>query len=455
MGLFDIFKKRKEKEKNKVTNVEEKSNKDEQNEVTNNSDDIQQKNAVNSEENEPDNNVEEKLDTDEQNDDTNDSDDTQQEVSVNSEENESDNNVEEKVNTDEEPDDGNDSVNTQQEISLNSEENESDNNVKEKVNTDEQNDSEDSKEKSYEKGLAKSSSSFGQKLNKIFSKFRTINEDFFEELEDTLIESDVGFETSMQIVDSLKEEVKLKNVKKTNDVQNVIVQKMIEIYEENNSDDNISISESKNGPTVILFTGVNGVGKTTTIGKMANQYHKNGKKVLLAAADTFRAGAIEQLNEWAIRDNVGIVKKEEKSDPASVVYEAINKAKKENYDTLFIDTAGRLQNKVNLMNELSKINKIIKREIPDAPHETLLVLDATTGQNAISQVKLFNEVTNISGIVLTKLDGTAKGGIIFAIRNEMKIPVKLVGLGEKVDDLKEFDANDFIYGLFKDLFIVE
>lgn len=312
-----------------------------------------------------------------------------------------------------------------------------------------------SDDESYEKGLAKSSSSFGQRLNEIFSKFRTIDEDFFEELEDTLIESDVGFETSMNIVDSLKEEVRLKNVKKTSDVQNVIVKKMIELYEETSSNDDVTIKESKTGPTVILFTGVNGVGKTTTIGKMANKYHKDGKKVLLAAADTFRAGAIEQLNEWAVRDNVDIVKKEEQSDPASVVYEAINKAKQDNYDVLFIDTAGRLQNKVNLMNELSKINKIIKREIPEAPHETLLVIDATTGQNAISQAQIFNEVTDISGIVLTKLDGTAKGGIIFAIRNEMKLPVKLVGLGEKVDDLKQFDTNNFIYGLFKDLFTIE
>ncbi|MHA8138449.1 signal recognition particle-docking protein FtsY [Lactobacillaceae bacterium Scapto_B20] len=303
----------------------------------------------------------------------------------------------------------------------------------------------------YEHGLAKSRSSFGQKLNQLFANFRSVDEDFFEDLEDTLIESDVGFDMAVNLTDQLREEVKLKNVKSKSEVQNVVVQKLIELYDQSGNGEKNTINFAKEGPTVILFVGVNGVGKTTTIGKMAKLYQNQGKKVLLAAADTFRAGAIQQLDVWAKRDGVDIVKRPEKSDPASVVYEAIQKAKKEQYDVLFVDTAGRLQNKVNLMNELSKMKKVLTREIPTAPNEVMLVLDATTGQNALSQAKLFKQVTDVTGITLTKLDGTARGGIVLAIRNELHIPVKYVGLGEKVGDLQPFDASDFVYGLFKGL----
>ncbi|CAI2674223.1 Signal recognition particle receptor FtsY [Apilactobacillus kunkeei] len=303
----------------------------------------------------------------------------------------------------------------------------------------------------FTEGLEKSRSTFGERLNRLFANFRSVDEEFFEDLEDTLIESDVGFDMAVNLTDQLRDEVKLQNAKSKDDVQNVIIQKMIDIYDQNGNDENTEIHFSNQGPTVILFVGVNGVGKTTTIGKMANMYKQQGKKVLLAAADTFRAGAIQQLDEWAKRDGVDIVKKPEQSDPSAVVYEAVHKAKDENYDILFVDTAGRLQNKVNLMNELAKMKKVLTREIPDAPHEVLLVLDSTTGQNALNQAKLFKETTNVSGIVLTKLDGTAKGGIVLAIRNELHVPVKYVGLGEKVEDLREFNANDFVYGLFKGL----
>ncbi|WP_414826909.1 signal recognition particle-docking protein FtsY [Apilactobacillus kunkeei] len=303
----------------------------------------------------------------------------------------------------------------------------------------------------FTEGLEKSRSTFGERLNRLFANFRSVDEDFFEDLEDTLIESDVGFDMAVNLTDQLRDEVKLQNAKSKDDVQNVIIQKMIDIYDQNGNDENTEIHFADQGPTVILFVGVNGVGKTTTIGKMANMYKQQGKKVLLAAADTFRAGAIQQLDEWAKRDGVDIVKKPEQSDPSAVVYEAVHKAKDENYDILFVDTAGRLQNKVNLMNELAKMKKVLTREIPDAPHEVLLVLDSTTGQNALNQAKLFKETTNVSGIVLTKLDGTAKGGIVLAIRNELHVPVKYVGLGEKVEDLREFNANDFVYGLFKGL----
>ncbi|KOY76199.1 Signal recognition particle receptor FtsY [Apilactobacillus kunkeei] len=303
----------------------------------------------------------------------------------------------------------------------------------------------------FTEGLEKSRSTFGERLNRLFANFRSVDEDFFEDLEDTLIESDVGFDMAVNLTDQLRDEVKLQNAKSKDDVQNVIIQKMIDIYDQNGNDENTEIHFANQGPTVILFVGVNGVGKTTTIGKMANMYKQQGKKVLLAAADTFRAGAIQQLDEWAKRDGVDIVKKPEQSDPSAVVYESVHKAKDENYDILFVDTAGRLQNKVNLMNELAKMKKVLTREIPDAPHEVLLVLDSTTGQNALNQAKLFKETTNVSGIVLTKLDGTAKGGIVLAIRNELHVPVKYVGLGEKVEDLREFNANDFVYGLFKGL----
>lgn len=305
--------------------------------------------------------------------------------------------------------------------------------------------------KKYDRGLEKSRTGFGARLNKFLANFRHVDEDFFDDLEDMLIESDVGYDMAMKLSDELREEVKLQNAKSKQDVSNVIIEKMVELYDEAGQDENPDLTMAKEGPTVIMFVGVNGAGKTTTIGKMAALFKKQGKKVLLAAADTFRAGATEQLDVWAKRDGVDIVTGPENGDPAAVVFDAVKRAKDENYDILFVDTAGRLQNKVNLMNELAKMKRILTREIPDAPHEVLLVLDATTGQNALNQAKLFKESTDVTGIVLTKLDGTARGGIVLAIRNELHLPVKYVGLGEKVDDLQKFDAGDFVYGLFKGL----
>ncbi|MCD7133013.1 signal recognition particle-docking protein FtsY [Limosilactobacillus balticus] len=309
--------------------------------------------------------------------------------------------------------------------------------------------------KKYDRGLEKSRSGFGVRLNKFLANFRHVDEDFFDDLEDMLIESDVGYDMAMKLSDELREEVKLQNAKNKQDVSNVIIEKMVELYDEAGQDENPDLTMAKEGPTVIMFVGVNGAGKTTTIGKMAALFKTQGKKVLLAAADTFRAGATEQLDVWAKRDGVDIVTGPENGDPAAVVFDAVKRAKDENYDILFVDTAGRLQNKVNLMKELAKMKRILTREIPDAPHEVLLVLDATTGQNALNQAKLFKESTDVTGIVLTKLDGTARGGIVLAIRNELHLPVKYVGLGEKVDDLQKFDAGDFVYGLFKGLVEVD
>lgn len=303
----------------------------------------------------------------------------------------------------------------------------------------------------YDKGLEKSRKGFGAMINSLLANFRHVDEDFFEELEETLIEADVGFETAMKISDELRQEVKLRNAKKKNEISDAIIEKLVEIYENEGKEEDNNLHFSSEGPTVFLFVGVNGVGKTTTIGKLAHRYKMEGKKVMLAAADTFRAGAIEQLAEWGRRVGVTVVKKVEKSDPASVVFDAVKKAKEEDYDILLVDTAGRLQNKVNLMKELEKIARVITREIPDAPHEVLLALDATTGQNALTQAKQFKDVTNVTGIVLTKLDGTAKGGIVLAIRNELHLPVKLVGLGEKMDDLRDFSPEEYVVGLFKGL----
>lgn len=314
----------------------------------------------------------------------------------------------------------------------------------------ESNDSESTEER-YDRGLEKSRHGFGARLNQFLANFRHVDEDFFDDLEDLLIESDVGYDMTMKLSDSLREEVKLQNAKSKQDVSNVIIQKMVEIYEQAGDGENNAINFASDGPTVIMFVGVNGAGKTTTIGKLAARYKKAGKKVLLAAADTFRAGAIQQLAVWAERDGVDIVKGREHGDPAAVVFDAVKKAKEDQYDVLLVDTAGRLQNKTNLMNELAKMKRVLTREIPDASHEVLLVLDATTGQNALNQAKLFKESTDVTGIVLTKLDGTARGGIVLAIRNELHLPVKLVGLGEKVDDLEDFKPEDFVYGLFKGL----
>lgn len=309
-----------------------------------------------------------------------------------------------------------------------------------------------SDEQLYDQGLAKTRHTFGERLNALLANFRHVDESFFDDLEETLIGADVGFDMAVKLSDELRDEVKLQNAKKSTDVQNVIVEKMVEIYDQaGQKEESTAINVAPAGPTVILFVGVNGVGKTTTIGKMANRYHQAGKKVLLAAADTFRAGATEQLAVWARRADVDIVTGKPQSDPAAVVFDAVQQAKQGAYDILFVDTAGRLQNKVNLMNELAKMKRIITREIPAAPHEVLLVLDATTGQNALTQAKLFKEATDVTGIVLTKLDGTARGGIVLAIRNELHVPVKFIGLGEQIGDLRPFDPNEFIYGLFKGL----
>ncbi|MGE6258720.1 signal recognition particle-docking protein FtsY [Heyndrickxia sporothermodurans] len=308
----------------------------------------------------------------------------------------------------------------------------------------------DSVTEKFKQGLTKTRDNFASKVNDLVARYRKVDDEFFEELEEILIQADVGFNTVMELVEELKMEVKKKNIQDPAEVQSVISEKLVEIYEGNNEAPN-TINIQANGLTVILFVGVNGVGKTTTIGKLAHKYKNEDKKVLLAAGDTFRAGAIDQLEVWGNRVGVDVIKQGEGSDPAAVMYDAIQAAKARKADILLCDTAGRLQNKVNLMNELEKVKRVIEREIPGAPHEVLLVLDATTGQNAMVQAKTFKEATNVSGIVLTKLDGTAKGGIVLAIRNELQIPVKFVGLGEKMDDLQEFDAEKYVYGLFSNV----
>lgn len=299
----------------------------------------------------------------------------------------------------------------------------------------------------YSKGLEKTRNNFLTSLIKLNSKHNKIDEEYFESLEEILIMADIGVNTVMDIIDKLKARVKKENILSPDDLKEIIVDEMFIIYVNNDIIVN-KINYSEKGPTVILFVGVNGSGKTTTIGKIAYKLKSEGKKVLLVAGDTFRAGACEQLTEWAKRIDVDVVSKDAK-DPVSVMYDGVNKAKDENYDVVLIDTAGRLQNKVNLMKELEKVNKVIGQLIPNAPHETLLVVDATTGQNGISQAKSFKEITNITGIVLTKLDGTAKGGIVLAIKDSTGIPVKFVGLGEGKEDLRVFDIEKYIYGLFK------
>jgi len=301
----------------------------------------------------------------------------------------------------------------------------------------------------YEKGLEKTRKEFTSKLNILNMKHNIINEEYYEELEDILISADIGVNTVIKFIEKLKFRVKKENITSVKDLIEIIVDEMFIIYVQNEIIVN-KINYSLEKPTVILFVGVNGVGKTTSIGKIAWKLKEENKKVLLIAGDTFRAGAVEQLNEWAKNLQIDITYKEH-ADPASVIYDGLEKAKNENYDVVLIDTAGRLQNKINLMNELEKINKVINDIIPGAPHETLLVIDATTGQNGISQANSFKEITNITGIILTKLDGTAKGGIVLAIKDSVKIPVKFVGLGEKKEDLKTFDIEKYIYGLFKDM----
>ncbi|PEZ05396.1 signal recognition particle-docking protein FtsY [Bacillus sp. AFS018417] len=301
----------------------------------------------------------------------------------------------------------------------------------------------------FKQGLEKTRNSFAEKVNDLVYRYRKVDEDFFEELEEILIGADVGVSTVMELIDQLRDEVKRRNIQDPREVQAVISEKLIEIYKGDGNFNN-ELNVQDNALTVILFVGVNGVGKTTTIGKMAHKFKADGKSVLLAAGDTFRAGAIEQLEVWGERVGVDVIKQGSGSDPAAVMYDAIQAAKSRKVDVLLCDTAGRLQNKVNLMKELEKVKRVIEREVPGAPHEVLLVIDATTGQNGLSQAKTFREATNVTGIVLTKLDGTAKGGIVLAIRNEMDVPVKFVGLGEQMDDLQAFDPEQYVYGLFAD-----
>lgn len=309
--------------------------------------------------------------------------------------------------------------------------------------------SKDKSAEKYEDGLAKTRKEFSTELASLSKKYKNIDDDYFEELEDILIMSDIGVNTVVKFVDKLKKRVKEESIKDTDTLKEIIIDELLIMYVDNGVLKS-KINYSDEGPTVILFIGVNGVGKTTSIGKIANKLKKEGKKVLLVAADTFRAGAIEQLKEWGQRLDIEVVSTTSK-DPSAAVYDGLDRGIKGEYDVILIDTAGRLQNKVNLMNELEKMNNVIKKVIPSAPSETLLVIDASSGQNGIMQAKAFSEVTDITGIVLTKLDGTAKGGIILAIKEETNIPVKFVGLGEGEDDLQTFDIEKYIYGLFKDL----
>lgn len=303
----------------------------------------------------------------------------------------------------------------------------------------------------YVAGLDRSNTTFSDRINELAARFREINDEYFEELENILIMADVGVSMVMKIVSEIKTEVRIRNITDPREINDIIVDKMFVIYA-NESVMSTKINYAAEGLTVILMVGVNGAGKTTTIGKLAHRIvHDEGKKVVVAAGDTFRAGAIDQLAVWAERVGVDIVKGKEGGDPSAVVFDALNKAKETGADVLICDTAGRLQNKVNLMNELEKMNRIIKRVVPEGPHETLLVVDATTGQNGVSQAIEFSKITDITGIVLTKMDGTAKGGIVLSIKDQLNIPVKFIGLGEQVDDLQEFDLEQYIYGLCKGL----
>ena len=301
----------------------------------------------------------------------------------------------------------------------------------------------------YDRSLKKTRTGFGARLNAFFANFRSVDEEFFEELEELLIMSDVGVQVASNLTEELRYEAKLENAKKPEALRRVIIEKLVELYEKDgNYNENINFQD---GLTVMLFVGVNGVGKTTSIGKLAHRYKQAGKKVMLVAADTFRAGAVAQLAEWGRRVDVPVVTGPEKADPASVVFDGMERAVAEGVDILMIDTAGRLQNKENLMAELEKIGRIIKRVVPEAPHETFLALDASTGQNALVQAKEFSKITPVTGIVLTKIDGTARGGVVLAIREELNIPVKLIGFGEKIDDIGEFNSENFMKGLLEGL----
>ncbi|KQX69276.1 signal recognition particle-docking protein FtsY [Paenibacillus sp. Root444D2] len=297
----------------------------------------------------------------------------------------------------------------------------------------------------FKEGLTKTRDAFVDRVDDLFSRRKKIDEDFYEELEEILIGADVGVNTVLKLIDQLRAEVKKRKIEDPAELQPILSEKLIELLK---GDADAGLKLNPNGLSVILFVGVNGVGKTTTIGKMAHMFKSQGKKVLMAAGDTFRAGAIEQLETWGERVGVDVIKQHSGSDPAAVMFDAVQAAKTRGVDILLCDTAGRLQNKVNLMEELNKIYRVIQREVPDAPHEVILVLDATTGQNALSQAKLFGDKTGLTGLVLSKLDGTAKGGIVVAIRQELSLPVKFVGLGEKMDDLQPFDSEQFVHALF-------
>lgn len=308
---------------------------------------------------------------------------------------------------------------------------------------------EETVQEKYDRSLKKTRTGFGARLNAFFANFRSVDEEFFEELEELLIMSDVGVQVASNLTEELRYEAKLENAKKPDALRRVIIEKLVELYEKDGSyDESIHFQDNL---TVMLFVGVNGVGKTTSIGKLAHRYKRTGKKVMLVAADTFRAGAVAQLAEWGRRVDVPVVTGPEKADPASVVFDGMERAVAEGIDILMIDTAGRLQNKDNLMAELEKIGRIIKRVVPEAPHETFLVLDASTGQNALVQAKEFSKITPLTGIVLTKIDGTARGGVVLAIREELNIPVKLIGFGEKIDDIGEFNSENFMKGLLEGL----
>ncbi|MBR3891553.1 MAG: signal recognition particle-docking protein FtsY [Bacilli bacterium] len=299
----------------------------------------------------------------------------------------------------------------------------------------------------YVAALDKSRSNFSTKLNALAARYREINEDYFDELEEILIEADIGVKIVMEIIEETKKEVRLEKIKTTTDINETLVDKMFVYYAKGGEEMDTEIKMNENGPTVILMVGVNGVGKTTSIAKLAYRFKNEGKKVLLVAGDTFRAGAVEQLDVWASRLGVEIVKGNDKEDPSSVYYRGVNKAKEDGYDIVICDSAGRLQTKTNLMDELSKMRRVLSKEVEGAPHEVMLVIDATTGQNGVIQASSFAKATGVDSIILTKMDSTSKGGIILSIREELGIPVKYIGLGEKLDDLEEFDLEEYIYGL--------
>lgn len=455
MGLFDIFRRKKKQaeEEKQATN-----NEVQQSDLSANEESESKSADKNNHDADVSDKTVQKTESDSNSDEQNDNDTVEQETSSENEADVSINETEKIDDQQEEKESLNDDLNSDSSDSDKnnhlevSADNHSQNKAKDDALSDnDRSETEDNEEQAYDKGLSKSRKTFKDRINSFLANFRKVDDDFFDELEETLIASDVGFNTSVKISDELKEEAKLANAKSREEIQKIIVEKLVDLYDQEGDDQDNQLKFTESGPTVILFVGVNGVGKTTTIGKLASKFKQEGKKVLLAAADTFRAGAIEQLQEWGKRDGVEVVALPEKSDPSAVVFDAIKKVKSEDYDVLLVDTAGRLQNKVNLMNELGKMKRVITREIPDAPHEVLLVLDATTGQNAMNQAKSFKDVTDVTGIVLTKMDSTAKGGIVLAIRDELHLPVKFIGFGEQVNDLRIFNSENFIYNLFKDL----